>query len=476
MNHNDKEIVSALRTALIERIGQDRFDVWFGDVVRLRVDGRRVCVSAGDQFLLDRIRGQFRGDLDAICQGLFGDRVPLDFQLDPAAAGKRHDRPGGRSGSAPGKPAPGKSAPGKPAPGKPAADEARRTSNGSRRPLATLDEFVPGPCSCVAFTAAQRMLQRLGQLSPLFLYGPPGTGKTHLLEGIVQAARQSRSVKRAVLMSSEQFTSYFLEALRGSGLPNFRRKYRDVDLLLIDDLQFLTGKRATIVELKHTVDTLLRERRQLVFAADRPLAEIQGLGPELIARISGGLVCGLEPPDDQTRLDLVRQMACQRGFAVPEDVLQLLADRISGDVRQLSGALNRLQALSEARQQRVTFALAEDTLGDVFRAAARIVRLPDIETAICDVFGIDARSLQSQRKSRTLSQPRMLAMWLARKYTRAAFAEIGEYFGRRSHSTVISAQNKVEHWLADGGKVQLGPRDCDVRDVIRRVEARLQTG
>lgn len=466
MNHNDKEIVSALRTALIERIGQDRFDVWFGNGVRLRVAGRSVCVTAGDQFLLDRLRSQFRGDLDAVCQGIFGDRVSVDFQHDPAAAGKRNDAPAGRRGSAAGRPAAAA----------PEAAEARRGSGVFRRPLATLDEFVPGPCNCVGLTAAQRTLQRLGQLSPLFLYGPPGTGKTHLLEGIVQAARQSRSIKRAVLMSSEQFTSYFLEALRGSGLPSFRRKYRDVDLLLIDDIQFFSGKRATIVELKHTVDTLLRERRQLVFAADRPLAEIQGLGPELIARISGGLVCGLEPPDDRTRLDLLRQMAGQRGAAVPEDVLRLLADRIHGDVRQLSGALNRLQALSEARQQRVTFALAEDALGDVFRAAARIVRLPDIETAICDVFGIDARSLQSQRKARTLAQPRMLAMWLARKYTRAAFAEIGEYFGRRSHSTVISAQNKVEHWLADGGKIQLGPQDCDVRDVIRRVEARLQTG
>ena len=154
--------------------------------------------------------------------------------------------------------------------------------------------------------------QRLGHLSPLFVYGPTGTGKTHLLEGITQAARQTRGVKRAVLMSSEQFTSYFLEALRGSGLPSFRRKYRDVDLLLIDDVQFFSGKRATIVELKHTVDTLLRERRQLVLAADRPLAEIHGLGPELTARISGGLVCGLEPPEEETRLLLVRRLAQQR--------------------------------------------------------------------------------------------------------------------------------------------------------------------
>jgi chromosomal replication initiator protein len=464
VNHNDKEIVLALRTALAERIGRERFDVWFGSGVSLQVDGRTVRISACDQFLLDRVRSQFRGDLEMVCKPIFGALVPLEFAIDHAAASKRHaSRPAASSS-----PSAGTSGA--------EAGSHRTAAHVSRRPLSTLDDFVLGPSNCVAFTAAQRVTQRLGQLSPLFVYGPTGTGKTHLLEGITQASRQTRGVKRAVLMSSEQFTSHFLEALRGSGLPSFRRKYRDVDLLLVDDLQFFSGKRATIVELKHTVDTLLRERRQLVFAADRPLAEIHGLGSELTARISGGLVCGLEPPEEETRLLLVRRLAQQRGLAVPDDVLQLLAARISGDVRQLGGALNRLQAMSEALHQSVTRSLAENALEDVFRAATRIVRLPDIESAICDVFGIDARSLQSQRKSKTLAQPRMLAMWLARKFTRAAFSEIGEYFGRRSHSTVISAQNKVEHWLADGGKVQLGPADCDVREVLRRVEARMQAG
>lgn len=464
MNHNDREIVSAIRTALAERIGRDRFDVWFSASVRLRVEGRQVRVVAGDQFLLDRVRSQFRGDLEVVCKQSLGAAASLDFQLDAAVSAPR-------------------SGPPKSPPVRGTADAAaagaghRGASNpAGRRPLSTLDEFVLGPSNCVAFTAAQRVLQNLGQVSPLLMYGPTGTGKTHLLEGLAHAARQVRGVKRVVLMSSEQFTSYFLEALQGSGLPSFRRKYRDVDVLLVDDVQFFSGKRATIVELKHTVDTLLRDRRQLVFAADRPLGEISGLGPELLARISGGLVCSLEPPEQETRLRVLRQLAQQRRLTVPDEVLQLIARRVTGDVRQLGGALNRLQAMGEALRQPMTAELAENTLADVFRSATRIVRLPDIETAVCDVFGIDVRSLQSHRKSKMLAQPRMLAMWLARKFTRAAFAEIGEYFGRRSHSTVISAQKKVDHWLVGGDKIQLGPGDCDVRDVLRRVESRLQTG
>lgn len=465
MNHNDREIVSAIRTALAERIGRDRFDVWFSAGVRMRLDGRQLELTAGDQFLLDRVRSQFRGDLDAVCKQVLGAAVSLDFQIDPAVSTPqpRSAKPSASAGRAAGGAAAG-------------TDHRDAPAQANRRSLSTLDEFVLGPSNCVAFTAAQRVLQNLGQVSPLLVHGPTGTGKTHLLEGLAHAARGSRGVKRVVLMSSEQFTSHFLEALQGSGLPSFRRKYRDVDVLLIDDIQFFNGKRATIIELKHTVDTLLRDRRQLVFAADRPLGEISGLGPELLARISGGLVCSVEPPEEETRLRLVRHLAQRRHFAVPEEVLQLIASRVTGDVRQLGGALNRLQAMVEALRQPLTPELAERTLADVFRSATRIVRLPDIETAVCDVFGIDVRSLQSHRKSKTLAQPRMLAMWLARKFTRAAFSEIGEYFGRRSHSTVISAQKKVDHWLVGGGKVQLGPGDCDVRDALRRVEARLQTG
>jgi chromosomal replication initiator protein len=461
VKHNDKEIVSAVEAALAERIGQERYDVWFGSAVRFQLDGRTLHVTAGDAFALDRVRTRFRDDLLSVCRQLIGSAAKVGFRIDPALVPEVAEAPHSPKG---------KSSP------KATATAGRVRPPAARRHPAGLDEFVVGPSNRVAFTAAQSILDRLGEVSPLLIYGSTGTGKTHLLEGVAAAARQKRGVKRVVLLSSEQFMTHFVEALRGTGLPSFRRKYRGVDVLLIDDVQFLCGKTATIVELKHTIDTLLRDGRQLVLSSDRPLSEISGLGTDLVARIAGGLVCGLEPPEEATRLRIAGRLAAARGIQVPEDVLELIAKRISGDVRLIAGALNRLDAICRAAAQPLTMELAETTLSDVFRTSQRVVRLPEIEHAVCDLFGIDARRLHSHSKSKTLSQPRMLAMWLARKYTRAAFSEIGEHFGHRSHSTVISANKKVEHWLADNASIQLGHADCGVRDVIRRVESRLRAG
>ena len=228
------------------------------------------------------------------------------------------------------------------------ADKNAAEKSGSRRRFASLDTFVIGNGNRLAHLSAHSVVSRLGMTSPLLIHGPTGTGKTHLLEGIWIAAKKAQPALHAVYLSAEQFTTYFLEALHGSGLPNFRRKYRGVELLIIDDVQFFAGKRATIGELLYTIDTLLREGRQLVFAADRAPGALADLGPELVARLQGGLTCAIEPPDYETRRGIVRQLSATLEVEMPDDVQDFVAANVDTHARALCGALNQLQAASQA--------------------------------------------------------------------------------------------------------------------------------
>jgi chromosomal replication initiator protein len=480
---DDMEIVSALRAALADKVGQERFALWFGACPRVEYDGAVLRIAAPNPFFLEWIRANFREHIAAACDEVLGRRPPVDIHLD-AAAGDGYD-----SGSQDGNAAPACRLDAEHAANGPQHSSRGRTTMRAAHPIAveqgpsqprskfaTLDSFVASEANRLALVSAQTVVRQPGQLSPLIFHGPTSVGKTHLLQGIWSAARNSNPRTTAVYLAAEQFTSYFLEALRGSGLPSFRRKYRSVGLLIIDDLQFFVGKRATQVELLHTVDTFLREGRQLVFAADRSPADLAELAPELTTRLTGGMVCCMELPDHATRMGILAQMAQRTQIQVPPEVQQYIAARLTNHPRELSGALCRLQATSQVSGRPISLTMAEEALADLIRTSGRVIRLPDIEKAVCQTFGLDPASLQSDTKGKRASHPRMLAMWLARKHTRAALSEIGLYFGHRSHSTVVSAQKRVDGWMASGHPVELADRNWHVDDAIRQVERYLVAG
>ncbi len=506
MTRDDKEIVTAVRQALLGRIGQDRFDLWFGAGVELRVSERSLIVAVADNFKLERLRRAFRDDLVAAAETL-GEASSVDFVRDaslaPAATSAASSTPSSRRRAKPQHsnhqqdlplfatadasttlPLP-TAATSSHAPALAdapvVAAEDRRDASAAhqqprllRRQFASLDTFVVGDCNRMAHASASSVISRPGTFSPLLIHGPSGCGKTHLLEGIWVQARRSGALKRVIYLSAEQFTTQFVEALRGSGLPNFRRKYRDVEMLLIDDVQFFAGKQSTLVELLHTIDTLVRDGRQLVLSADRPPSELRALGPEIVARLGGGLSCGIEPADYATRLQILQNMAARQSMTIGANCLSWLASQLDGDARQLAGALNRLQAASEAFGRAISTDFAQFALTDLLRTSRKAVRLNDIVEAVSEIFGVEADQLQSGGKSPAVSHPRMLAMFLARKYTRSALSEIGRYFGRRSHTTVLSANDKVEQWLAEGKQFPLAHGSCSVEDALRRVESHLR--
>ena len=328
----------------------------------------------------------------------------------------------------------------------------------------------------MAFAAVEIAAARPGEMSPLVIHGPSGVGKSHLLEGICGRFRDLHPGATTLLLSAEQFTTSFLQALHGSGLPGFRRGCRNADLLVIDDLQFFAGKRATLMEVQQTVDALHRQGRQLVFASDRDLASLDGLGPDLLTRLRGGMTARIEPPDYDVRRGIVAAVAATRGLSLPDEVVHYVATHMTRHARELIGALNRLEATSHMLGLPVTLGMAEEALTDLVRSSARSVRLADIERAICSAFGIESGSLQSAKRARTVNHPRMLAMFLARRHTTSALTEIGSYFGRRSHSTVISAQKTVGEWVAQRSRIVLADTTWDVEEAIRRVEDVLRAG
>ena len=500
MTTREKDVVSALRSRLADRLGQHRFDLWFGQTTELVLDADGLAVVGPERMLIEWLRLNFHSQIASAAQSLLNRDVPVRYLVAPASNSvngnhvQKTEIVSSVNQQTPFKCDANKeygdaSAAARSACAEQGVREADHrnvsvggatvsigpSANGSRR-FADLRTFVPGRNNRLALTSAEMVVSQARHMNPMLVHGPTGVGKSHLLEGIWRAVRGALPRRTAIYLSAEQFTTQFLEALRGSGLPGFRRKYRGVDLLLIDDLQFFIGKRTTQVELLHTVDTLMREGRQLVLAADRPPSELPELGPELTTRLQSGLVCRLEPPDAEARRGIVKRWADEMQMVVPDEVVDMIADRVAGNARALKGAMCRLQAGCAARGEPITPALAAELLADLFQEFARPVRLDDIEKAVCETFGLSPQSLQADARSRHVSHPRMLAMWLARKHTRAALSEIGQYFGRRSHSTVVAAQRRVDDWMTKGANLRLAQRLMPVDEALRQVERRLSIG
>jgi chromosomal replication initiator protein len=446
-----------VRVAFRERIGEERFAVWFG-AATWHDAAEGVVVRAGSGLTHEWLRRTFRGELEACVKQLCGRRAGVAWEQADAARPPERVEPLLAVVRTP-----------EQAPRPPAEPAARR---GSR----SLAEFVVGPSNRMAFAAVEIAATRPGEMSPLVVHGPSGVGKTHLLEGLCGRFREVRPNATVVFLSAEQFTTGFLQGLHGKGLPGFRRTCRAAELLVIDDLQFFVGKRATIQELQQTVDALQRLGRQIVLGCDREPETLPELGADLLTRLRGGMAARLLPPDYDVRRGIVAALCRGRNLTVPDEVIHYVASQMTRHARELYGAVNRLEATSSMLGLPVSLELAEEALADLVRAGGRSVRLADIERAVCQAFGIDRGGLQSGSRARAVNHGRMLAMHLARKHTHAALSEISCYFGRRSHSTVIAAQKTVAEWLATRARIVLADAAWDIEEAIRRVEDILRAG
>jgi chromosomal replication initiator protein len=487
---DDREIVSAVYAKLADRVGADRYETWFANGSCLGFADGRLTVSAPNSFIQDWQRKLFRKDLVALCADIAGQPTEVEFVVDTTLAteaARIADSAGTLDPHAASiviasiaglksEPQPASSTKSRlRVPGKQTTGEAvSRATTPKGRPSFTFDQYVMGPCNKFALHSAQLVLEQPGKMSPLTLYGRPGLGKTHLLESLLAAARQKKT--HALQLTAEQFASLYIEACQGKGVPSFRQKYRGVELLMIDDIHFFGRTRGTLVELLYTIDTLQKAGKQIVFAADRAPAELTELGPEIVGRLTAGLNCELSLSNFATRRGIVQQLCQRMQLELPAGADGQIALQISGTARELAGALNLLDATRRALGQPLTSALVEETVTGLANQSSRVVQLRDIEEVVCDVFGVSAESLHSNRRGEDVQHPRLLAMFLARKHTRAALGEISRYFGRRSHSTAISANRTVAAWMEEHRTLTLARHTCEIEQTIRKIEEQLLAG
>ena len=485
---DDSDRLSALRLELRRSLGNERYDLWLGPQTTLTLDNGVLLVGCASQLEVQWLRRNLQATLAECGAAIFGTLPTVEFAESPATVQSAPSPFATATASPHGSRRSSKkrycesqltlegiAVDAVATPQRAIAPVAEEATPAKKRPRWTLEDFVVGDSNRMAAESVRSATQQLGRFSPLLVYGPSGAGKTHLMSAAAFLGRASRQRLRVMQLTAEQFTSQFLEALEKRSLPSLRQKTRSLDLLIIDDVQFLGNKRATLEELIYTVDAVHARGGQVVLASDRSASELQAVSAELAARISAGLAVALDPPDYATRRGIVLAMASRMDIAMGDEVVELVAQQVVGSGRMLSGAINRLVAASMAARKPITLELAGVALADFCRQHSPQVRLIDIQRAVCEVFGVESTSLKSARKSRAVAEPRMLAMWLARRYTRAALSEIGDFFGRRSHSTVVPAQRKFDGLISQHGEIIVGDQLCQVEEAIRRIEAKLRT-
>jgi chromosomal replication initiator protein len=467
---------------LARKIGETRFELWFSPQRPLEFEQNHLKVFADSNFTVNRLRNTFGSEIRGIVDHVCGPHVGIEFIVEAPQEKKSskktvHNGVGQQPGlfdsvatSAPSVSQQTSSTP--------SGSRERASSNPPKAAKLDLKSFWFGTNNQFAKAGVEQIMQLPGQFSPLLIHGPSGSGKSHLLEAATNEYRRRLRAKRCVFLTAEQFTNQFVASLRDNrGLPMFRRKYRDLDLLAIDDIQFLAGKNATLNEFQFTLDHLIRQGKQVIVSADRPPMELDTLGCDLLNRLASGLMCPLMFPNLEGRKSIIGSMCRQRNFEINDDVISLIAEQMTRDVRRLSGAINRLRAVSiSTGVKRITVEFAAEVLQDLISLSSIGASMVTIEEAVCDITGLKSADLRSNSRRKSISSARMLAMYLSREHTNAALSEIGDYFGGRSHSTVIAARKKVTSLIEKDSEIALANSNVKVKVAIDRIQSKLRIG
>ncbi|MDF1732540.1 MAG: chromosomal replication initiator protein DnaA [Minwuia sp.] len=330
----------------------------------------------------------------------------------------------------------------------------------------TFDKFVVGKPNELAYAAARRVADADGvAFNPLFLYAGVGLGKTHLMHAIAWHIRQRRPDRKVLYLTAEMFMYHFIKAVRFRDTVSFKEKFRSVDVLMVDDLQFISGKESTQEEFFHTFNELIDRNHQIVVSADRSPSDLEGMEERVRSRLAWGLVADIHPTDFELRVGILEQkLALEPEVTVPREVVEFLAHRITSNVRELEGAMKRVIAYHALMGRAISLEMVQEVLADVLRANARKVSIDDIQRKVAEHYNIRMAEMSSARRARAVARPRQVAMFLAKRLTSRSLPEIGRKFGNRDHTTVLHGVRRIEELIQS---------DVSLAEDVRMLEAAL---
>jgi chromosomal replication initiator protein len=430
-------------TRLLDRARQElpeqTFKTWLEPTEPLKIEGDKLIVGAPDRFAAEWNESKHAELLRSLAPVALGQPLGVVFQVNE----ERRKRPQMDLFVA--------EAP------KPGADDLQNRANVP--PLSDryiFDHFVIGKSNELAAAAAHAVAQAPGKVyNPLFIYGETGLGKTHLMQAIAHEILRDEPRSRITYMSTEQFTNELIAAIQGRTTGEFRRRFRETDLLLVDDIHFLKGKETTQEEFFHTFNALYEAGRQIVLTSDRPPSEIPGLEARLVSRFQWGMVADIEPPDLEHRIAILREKAAldHLEMTLPEEVIRFIAENVRSSVRELEGSIIKLLAYASLKHQEITIELAREALRDKLRpmAGSGAAGLTSyvIQDAVAKEWGVTAEGLRSKTRTKNLTVPRQVAMFLMREMLGLQLVEIGATFGGRDHSTVIHSLERANAMIAE---------------------------
>ncbi|MFB5676984.1 chromosomal replication initiator protein DnaA [Paenibacillus terreus] len=423
MESHTSELWQQILSIIQTKLSKPSFDTWFKATKATKLNDHSIVISAPTTFAVEWLESRYTKLVASTVYELLGKQVDVKFMIEE---------------NKPAEPDPQQ------LPQQPTVVQEEAVSH-MLNPKYTFDTFVIGSGNRFAHAASLAVAEAPAKAyNPLFLYGGVGLGKTHLMHAIGHYILEHNPASKVVYLSSEKFTNEFINAIRDNRGESFRNKYRNIDILLIDDIQFLAGKESTQEEFFHTFNALHEERKQIIISSDRPPKEIPTLEERLRSRFEWGLITDIQPPDLETRIAILRKKAKAEKLDIPNEAMVYIANQIDTNIRELEGALIRVVAYSSLTNQDVTTHLAAEALKDIIPSSRpKMITIQDIQQHVGEYYNLRLEDFKARKRTKAVAFPRQIAMYLSRELTDYSLPKIGEAFGGRDHTTVIHAHEKI---------------------------------